>query len=400
MPTYKYQAITREGTIVKGEIEASHLDEFFQALYQEGLIPLKYRTKISFIEDYFKKIKRKELAEFLHNLAFLISAGVPLISALQDLRDSLANPLLKRKVQFILSEVLKGNPLSEAFKAANIFPPIVISLTKIGEETGRLDNTLEEASKHIYRVDEIISQTKRAMIYPLFVIFSISGAFLFWLIYVLPKILEVFKQMQIKLPLPTIILMKVVNFLQNHYIILFTLIISIILCFIILYKHPKTQDKVERVLLKLPFIGFVKRSGFMAFFFEYFSLLLEAGVDILRSFDIMYESVNTQLYKKIVKKMKEKVMAGFTLSEGLGEEKIFRPFDIRLVNIGEQTGRLPEQMKMLANHYFNEVQNLIQTLSKVLEPAIIVIAGILFLIIIIALIGPVYELISQIGRLG
>ena len=399
MPVYKYQALNREGLIIKGEVEALNLEEFLSYLSREGLIPLKYKTKLFPRKDFFRRVKRKDLAEFCQNFAFLLSAGVPIISALKDLKETIVNPVLKRKLEKIISEILKGETLSSAFKNANIFPPIVISLVKIGEETGRLDKTLEEASKHLYRVEEIISQTKRAMMYPIFVIFSISGAFLFWLLYVLPKILNVFKQMQIKLPLPTIILMRVVDTFQKHYLLILSIPVIAIIIFLILYYNSKTQATVEKGLLKLPLIGFVKRSGFLAFFFEYFSLLLEAGIDILRSFDLMHEALNTQLPKKIVLRVKDKVVTGFLLSEAIKTEGLFNPFDIRLVSVGEETGKLPEQMKILSDHYFTQVQNLIQTISKVLEPMIIAIAGIIFLIIIIALIGPIYDLISQVGRM-
>jgi type II secretory pathway component PulF len=113
----------------------------------------------------------------------------------------------------------------------------------------------------------------------------------------------------------------------------------------------------------------------------------------------MHEALNTQLPKKIVLRVKDKVVAGFLLSEAIKTEGLFNPFDIRLVSVGEETGKLPEQMKILSDHYFTQVQNLIQTISKVLEPMIIAIAGIIFLIIIIALIGPIYDLISQVGRM-
>ncbi|QER42613.1 type II secretion system F family protein [Thermodesulfobacterium sp. TA1] len=399
MPIYRYKALNKEGLIVKGEIELSNLEEFFNYLYQEGLIPLKYKTSSLSLKFLFKKVKRKDLADFCHNLAFLLSAGVPLLSALKDLYETVNNPILKRKIAQIIAEILRGTPISEAFKQTQIFPPVVIFLIKIGEETGRIDKTLEDASKHLYRIDEIVSQTKRAMMYPIFVLFSISTAFLFWMLYVLPKILDVFKQMHITLPLPTLILMKIVDVFQKHYVLIFSVSLIVILFLLILYKHQKTQHKIEKILLKLPFIGFVKRSSFLAFFFEYFSLLLEAGVDILRSFDLMYSSLNTQLTKKIILNIKEKITEGITLSDALKEEKIFNSFDIRLINVGEKTGKLNEQMKLLSNYYFNEVQNLIQTISKILEPLIIAIAGMIFLIIIIALIGPIYELISQIGKM-
>ncbi|MCX8041012.1 MAG: type II secretion system F family protein [Thermodesulfobacteriaceae bacterium] len=399
MPIYKYKALRRDGTIVKGEIEVASLQDFFSYLLQEGLNLLSYKTKRVFLENYFRKIKRKELAEFCHNLSFLLSAGIPLLSALQDLKETTTNPLLKRKIEKIISEILKGNTLSEALKLVKIFPPIVVSLAKIGEETGRLDKTLEEASKHLYRVEEIIYQTKRAMIYPIFVFFAMSTALLFWFLYVLPKIISVFKEMQIRLPLSTLILIELVEIFQKYYPLVIGLPVFLFLLSLFLYKYPKTQDRVEKVLLKTPFIGLVKRANFLAFFFEYFSLLLAAGIDILRGFDIMHESLSTQLPKKIVLKIKEQVLKGFSLSSSLKEEKIFKPLDIRLITVGEETGRLPEQMKNLADHYFNTVQNLVQTLSKILEPALIVVAGVIFLIIVIALIGPIYELIAQIGKM-
>ncbi|WP_028841173.1 type II secretion system F family protein [Thermodesulfobacterium hveragerdense] len=399
MPVYKYQALNQEGLKVKGEVEALNLEEFFNYLSKEGLILLKYRTTFLSEKFAFRRIKRRDLAEFCHNLAFLLSAGVPVLSALKDLQETVVNPLLKRKIAQIIADMLTGTPLSEAISKTRIFPPVVNFLVKIGEETGRLGKTLDDAAKHLYRVDEIISQTKRAMMYPVFVLFSISSAFLFWLLYVLPKILDVFKQMQIKLPYTTIILIKVVEMFQRYYLLILSIPVLLIILGLGLYRNPKTQVFIEKWLLKIPIVGFVKRSSFLAFFFEYFSLLLETGVDILRSFDLMYNSLRTQLTKQTILRIKEKITAGISLSEALKQEKIFNPFDIRVVDVGEKTGRLPEQMKILADYYFTQIQNLIQTISKVLEPLIISIAGIVFLIIIIALIGPIYELISQLGKL-
>ncbi|BAU24078.1 pilus assembly protein PilC [Caldimicrobium thiodismutans] len=399
MPLFTYTALTREGTLTKGEGEYQSPEELYYALQREGLTLVNYSVKRTIFPKFFSgRVKRKELAEFLHHLAFLLRSGVPLITSLEDLEKETKNPKLKREINKIRIAITRGETFRSAVEKTKLFPPVVISLIQIGEESGTLDRTLEEASKHLYRVDEIISQTKRALIYPAFVLFAMSGALAFWIFFVLPKLLGTFKEMGVKLPLPTIILMKVVNFFLaiKFYLPLF-LIISII-TILFLYRHPKTQIPFERLLLKIPIFGRVRRLNFLAFFFEHFALLLSAGIDLLRLLKLMYESFHRLYHKKIVKNIEESILAGENIASALKKEKIFRPLDIRMISVGEATGRLEEQMKMLANFYYQEVQNIVDTLTKILEPVVLAIAGIIFLIIIIALVGPIYELISQIGK--
>jgi len=399
MPLFTYTALSREGSLVKGEGEFSTPEELYYALQREGLTLVNYSIKrISSFSLLGGRIKRKELAEFLHHLAFMLRSGIPLITALEDLEKEIKNLKLKREVNKIRTAILRGETFRGAISKTKIFPPVVLSLIQIGEESGTLDRTLEEASQHLYRIDEIISQTKRAMIYPAFVFLAMTGALAFWIFYVLPKILQTFKEMGVKLPLPTIILMKVIDFLMGIKFYIPFILFFIFVLPLFLYKNPVTQVPFEKLLLRVPIFGRVRRLNFLAFFFEHFALLLSAGIDLLRILKLMQESFPRLYFKNIVKRIEESILAGESIASSLKKEGLFRPLDIRMVSVGEATGRLEEQMKMLAGFYYQEVQNIVDTLTKILEPVILAVAGIIFLIIILALIGPIYELISQIGK--
>jgi len=399
MPYFVFTALSRDGTLTKGEGEFNSLEDLYYALQREGLTLVNYSLKRrSRFTLFLKRVKRKDLAEFLHQLSFMLKSGVPLITALQDLEEEIKDLNFKRIIAQIRMDLSRGETFHSAIVRTKIFPPVVLSLVQIGEASGTLDKTLEEASKHLYRIDEIISQTKRALIYPLFVLLSMTTVLAFWIFYVLPQILKVFKEMGIKLPLPTILLMRVIDFFMAIKFYIPLVLSALIITLIIAYKSKMTQVIVDKLILKIPIIGRVKRLNFLAFFFEHFSLLLSSGVDILRLLRLMKDSFHRLYHKKIVENIENLILRGETISQAMKKEQIFRPLDIRMVSVGEATGRLDEQMKMLANFYYEEVKNLVDTLTKILEPLVLTIAGIIFLIIIIALIGPIYELISQLGK--
>ncbi|NPA39184.1 MAG: type II secretion system F family protein [Thermodesulfobacteria bacterium] len=394
---YKFEAIDSLGNVVKDEIEASTFEEFLETLDRKGLYLVKYSTKKTSFSLFKKKVTRKELAEFLHNLAFMVKSGIPLLSAMEELVSEVKNPELVRKVRKVLSDINSGMAFSEAVERVKLFPPIVIALIRVGEESGRLDKTLEQASEHLYRIDEIISDTKKALTYPTFVMFAMTGAFSIWFFYVLPQLTEMFKSMNLKLPAMTQYLLDFSHMLKA-YILQFLVLIGIVgFVTFLLYKNGKTQIYVEKVVLKLPIIGRIKRTSFLAFFFEFFSLLLNSGVDLLKSLSIMESSFYTQYPKKVVKDLEKMLLEGNTISESMAKVPVFKRLDIRIVSVGEATGRLPEQLQLLSDFYYKEVKELVEKLPKVIEPVLITSAGLIFLVIIVSLLAPVYQLVSKMG---
>ncbi|AEH45741.1 Type II secretion system F domain protein [Thermodesulfatator indicus DSM 15286] len=402
MPEFVYEALEpATGRRIKDEGYFEGPLELLRWLERRGLILIRYRLKKRYFweELFAPKVTRVELAEFCRNLAFMIRGGVPLIQALEDLEKTAENKTLAKAIRKLRQNVEEGKPFYESIKEhPKVFYPIVQALTLVGEETGRLDETLYSAAEHLLRVDEIISTTKRALIYPAFILVSMTGALAFWIFFVLPRILTLFQEMKVKLPLATRILIALVSFCTSNWFYFLAVPFGLVVAGLFVWKVPRARFYFEKIILKLPLVGKVRRTSFMAFFFEYTALLLEAGVNLMRTLEIMQESLKNPYMDEIIMTLKNRIEEGFSFFEACEGTGFFSPLELRMVKVGEETGRLVDQLRYLADYYYQRLERLVATLSKMLEPILITVAGLLFLIIVLALIGPIYDMISQIGK--
>ncbi len=398
MPVYVYQAFDPEnGRLFQEEGEFQDLRELFLFLQSQGLILIKYRHK------YWKEIwrrgpSRRELAEFCRNLALLIRAGIPLIQALGDLKKTTKHKALKISIGRLIRNLTEGRSLSEGLrKDEKLFAPIILALIHVGEETGRLDETLERAADHLLRVEEIVSNTKRALLYPLFVLVSMGGALLFWIFFVFPKILELFKEFGTNLPWATRLLLESVKFSKTYWaVFLLWGLVSLAVAYA-LWRWSPTRLFLEKLLLQIPLIGPARRLSMMAFFYEYLALLFEAGLDAIRCFEIIGEAHQNPFLRQTIGRLKEALLEGFPLATAFEEIRLFNPLELRMIRVGEESGRLIEQFRYLADYYYQALEAFVNTLSKVIEPILIILAGLLFLALALALLGPIYDLIGNLG---
>jgi type II secretory pathway component PulF len=292
----------------------------------------------------------------------------------------------------------EGYSFSDGLKREKgFFSPIVLALIRVGEETGRLDETLERAAEHLLRVEEIISNTKRALLYPLFILFSMGGAFLFWLFFVLPKVLKLFQEFDTDLPLATKALIWCVNWFNSYWPVCAGVLLLTSLLLFFLWRHPSTRLWLERILLVLPIVGKAKRVSTMAFFFEYLTLLFEAGIDAVRSLEIVSQAQKGNLLSQVVETLKRKILEGYSLAQAFQQSGAFSPLELRMIKVGEETGRLVEQFRYLSDYYYRALEAMIEILDRLIEPIFIVLAGILFLALALALLGPIYDLVSNLG---
>ncbi|MEE4242094.1 MAG: type II secretion system F family protein [Desulfopila sp.] len=399
MPRFFYTAMNVNGQLEKAEGEFASVPEMFQTLERRGLSLIKYR-KAFFSQGTFIKSKmtRVKLAEFFRNLALLLKGGVPLRESLQDLTSGTGQPVLKQVFGRVQRRLEDGILLSEslAIESKHI-PSVILPLVSIGEETGQLDKTLEDAARHLEKVQEIISSTRRALIYPSFVLVAMFGAFIFWMVFVLPQLLELFKTMGLKeLPLATRILISSVHYFNILWPIIPIVILLVLLFYLVSRKNEKLHYAWDLTLSYIPIVGTILRSSQLAFFFEYTSLLTSGGIHIVRSLELMRESASNRILRKSVSHIEEDIVAGDSMSDAISRLKFFEPFVLRMVSVGEQTGKLPEQFKILADYYITRVNKLVETMSKTLEPVIIAVAGVIFMVIALGLLGPVYNLVSAI----
>jgi type II secretory pathway component PulF len=399
MPRFFYTTLDVHGQLQKSDGEFDSVADMFAFLERRGLSLVKYRKALFSMGGGFKrKMTRVELAEFFRNLALLLKGGVPLRESLQDLTSGAGQPLLKQVFGRVQHRLEEGILFSESLALEEKqIPAIILPLVSIGEETGQLDKTLRDAALHLEKVQEIISSTRRALIYPSFVLVAMFGAFIFWMVFVLPQLLELFSAMGIKeLPLATRILIASVHYFDMLWPIIPVVIFSVFFFYFLSRKSEKLRYAWDLGLSYLPIVGVILRSSQLAFFFEYTSLLTTGGIHIVRSLQLMKESAGDRVLRESIGHIEEDIVAGDSMSAAISRLKFFEPFVLRMVSVGEQTGTLPEQFKILADYYMSRVNKLVETMSKTLEPVIIGVAGMVFMVIAMGLLGPVYNLVSAI----
>jgi type II secretory pathway component PulF len=199
-----------------------------------------------------------------------------------------------------------------------------------------------------------------------------------------------------ELPLATRVLIASVSLFNSWWPVIPGFFLLLFLVYLISRKNLRVRYLWDNFWSYFPLVGVIFRSSQLAFFFEYSSLLTAGGIHIIRTLELMEESVNHQVLKEGIHDIKKEIIAGDSMSESISKLKFFEPFVLRMVKVGEQTGNMPEQFLILADYYMKKVNNLVEMMSKTLEPLIISIAGLVFLVIILGLLGPIYDLISTI----
>jgi len=394
---YKVWLIDNEGNLIVRIVTSPSQEALLSRIERDNLIPVKLKpVRLSFFEP---TIKRKEIIEFCNNISLMVGGGISLLEALDEFSLNTKNKRFKLITEEVIFDIRNGMSFSDALKKHKAFPDVVVHLVKIGEETGSLSSVLKDAAQHLQKVDDIVSNTKRALMYPLFVTISMFGAAAFWLFYVLPKLTKVFSTMGLKLPLPTILLIKTVAFL-NHYYWIFPAIFGLIAAIIIGLKiNEKGRFLLSKIIYKLPIFGTLILTSNLAFFFEYEALLLRVGVSITNSLDIIKTAFKNLVFRFAIENTNTNIKNGLGLSESFKKNKIFEPFAVRMISAGEKTGEIDKQMSYVANSYYTKVNRMVEVMEKTIEPIVMTVAGVFFFIIVLALIVPVYQLVSKMGAI-
>ena len=405
MAIFLVEAIDNEGNKLIKIFNVDKENEIFTFLEFAGLVPVKIKRLPSifkFVSLKTQSIKKQEIIEVLENLHLIVKSGLPLNAGIMDLAKDAENNALKDLLLDIAFKIQIGYTLSKAVeKYKNYFSNVVISLFKIGEETGSLDKALKDASEHLKKIEDLKSKTKQAMIYPAFAFTAILGAMIFWLVYVLPKMIQVFNQFDMELPFMTKFIMKLSAFAQKYILlIIIAIFISLILLKLFRKKSQEFKYYTDKILLKIPIFGMIIKNFNFAFFAEYIKLMISAGLPLYQALEIMENSMNNEVFKKVIHNAKENISLGKSFSEALREHNLFPPLIIRMINVGEQTGQLENQLKYISDYYYNKVDYISQNIAKMIEPILIGVLGLFLLILVLGLIGPIYQLVSNLSKMG
>jgi type IV pilus assembly protein PilC len=404
---FSYTAIDKTGKRITGTIEAPSIAAASQALKLRELRPVgikptgggSFLSKLP-IGSKNKKVKLKDLVVFTRQLATMINAGVPLVRSLATLQVQTENSAFKRTISDVSKEVEGGMSFADALeKHSNVFSPIYINMVRAGEAGGILDEILKKLATQQEKDSKIRGKFKSAMTYPLILLTITTLVFLALMVFVMPRIGKIIQDLagpEAELPTLTKIMLGISNFMVSKWYILLAggVVISYFLA-----KYLRTsagRRKRDQLLLKTPVLKTIVKKVAIARFARIFASLMGAGVTVIDSIEVTAKAIGNAVIADELLAASKAVANGQQLSVPLAESKVFPPIVSQMLSIGEETGQTDEILVKVADFYEEEVDVVVDSLSSILEPIMIVVMGTMVGLIAASVIGPISNLSSQI----
>lgn len=330
----------------------------------------------------------------INNLRVMIKAGLSIVDALRILAAQTANKKLQKMLEEIGAEVNKGKTFSETLiKFPKLFPEIYIKMMAAGEISGTLDENLAEITEQMKKNYAMNSKIRGAMIYPAVIVTAVVGVGVEMIVFVLPKLLNLFTELNAQLPLSTRILIVVSNFLIHYGLWLVFVFAAAVIAFIRLKRQPKIKWRLHGLLLRLPIFGRIAKQINLARFTVTLSALLKSAISIIEALEITAEILNNSHYKQAILEAAKKVKTGRGLSESLEKyPHLFPPLATQMILVGEKSGTTEDLLNELAIYYTDEVDQTLKNISTIIEPVLMIFLGVAVAGLAIAVIMPMYSL--------
>ena len=404
MPVYDYTALDTKGKTISGIIDADGAVAARQKIRAAGNFPVNLKvvkddaTEKSerhrfTLSQYFNRVRPAEVATLTRQLATLIGAGFPLVSAMDTLMAQFSSPALKKTVAKIRSAVVEGSSFASARGAfPSVFTPVYVNMVRAGETSGTLEIVLERLADITEKQEALKSRVVTAMIYPLLIILVGVLIMSFLFIYVIPNITSIFTDMQQDLPLPTQILIGASNVFKAYWWVLFFVIIGLLLGFQRIRKTTKGRQWSDRLILRLPMAGSLAEKFAAASFSRTLGSLLDNGVSMLPSLEIVKNIVENVHIADAVEAAAVEVGKGQALGKTLEASQVFPPIAIQMIQVGEQSGNLEEMLNKVADVFEKEVETTVMRMTALLEPIMVLIMAAMVLFIILSIFLPILEM--------
>ena len=404
MKFFTYRATDYTGKVLKGSIAAETPEVASRDIGAKGLYVISIRetsSQTALLVRYFLELQigRVDILEFTESFSVMLKAGVPIITCLDDILSSTTNSSFKPILEDIQQRIESGSTVSAALEAqGRLFPDIIRTLVAVGEETGRLDESLREAAEHLQRLQNLSVAIKKALMYPIFAFVATLGALVFWMLFVIPSMTGTLKGMGVKLPALTLLLINSSNLFQAHWKLIPLALILVPLAIFLMGKHPKFRYLRDRILIKIPVLKIIIFNKLLATFAEQFRMMIVTGISPIKLFDLIVPAIGNEYFGANLLKAKDNILNGSTISESLERQNILPALVISKIRIGETSGTLDKQLDFLAKYYTKKLDDATDNLGKIIEPIVMAVIGGLFAIIIMGLLLPIYDLVSKVGK--
>lgn len=396
MPFYRYRAANEDGRISRGQLEALNEADLEAQIERLGLSLLRTEV-VQRREARIRRMPVREVINFLFQLEMLIRAGVPIRSALADMRSDSEMLDDQNIAGKLLDKIDAGETLSSAIAAfPEIFSNVVINLVRTGEISGQLPEVLDGIVRSMKWQDEIASQTKRMLIYPAFIFTVLSGVVFFMMTYLVPQLLGFLNAMGESVPPQTQALIWVSNLFVNYWwAILSFPPIFVMMVLGLARVNPEVRLHLHQLQLQLPYLGVILRKMMMARFADSFALMYRSGVPLLEGLAYCQNSVSNQAITNAVGRARERIANGTPISDSFAAESLFPAMVIRMLRVGESTGGLDAALNNISYFYSRDIADSVGRLQALIEPVMTVSMGLIMGWIMMAVLSPIYDTISK-----
>lgn len=400
MATFEYKAITNAGKTISGTIDGNSKDSATEALSAQGIKVIQIELSKGKAK-HLGKVKLVDLVLFTRQLSTMVSAGVPLMRSLTTLQTQAENPTMKLVIADLVKEVESGAQLADALeKHPEVFTPIYINMVRAGEAAGIVDDILKRLATQVESSQTLRKKIKGAMTYPTVVFCIMIIAFFGIMIFIIPKIGEILKGIggpDAELPALTAALLGISDFLIKFWPVIIGAAVGVGFMLRKFLKTEAGKRKRDEIILKLPIVGLLTTKSTVASFTRTFSALVGAGVSVVEALRITGRSLGNKLYEEDLEKAALQVINGKQMSEAIGESKLFPPIVSQMLAVGEETGQTDVVLVKVAEFYEEEVNTMVDSMSSLIEPLIMVVIGGGVAVIAAAVMGPIASISNSVG---
>jgi len=401
MAEYQYKGKDRDGKFVSGDLEAQSEGEVRMILREKGIRPTSLAKKGTVAGALsgggqtakIGNVPDEAVVIFTRQLQVMIGSGIPLIQGLEILQEQVGNANLKAVIIAVKERVAQGGYLWESLSGyPHIFPKLYVALVRAGEASGSLEAMLKRVSRYLEDYQRMLKMVKGAMMYPVIVISIGIGVISLMLVFVIPKFEEMLRTSNQELPLPTQLIINMSHFLINN---IWVIAGAVGILFYLGDRYRKSAEGravIDRLQFRLPFFGELTQKSGVARFARTLQTLLASGVNLIDAIDICKATIDNAVLEEAVGTIRAEVESGKTLGMVINKIEVFPRMAVQMITVGEATGNLDKMLEKVADFYEEEVETVVSSISRLIEPFVLVFLGSMVGGIMIAMYLPIFKL--------
>lgn len=399
MTLYRYKAMTRDGRIRQGNLDASNDVDLEQRLSRMSLDLIRCSETVERRASVGqRKVEKSDLINFCFHMEQLTRAGVPLLEGLEDLRDSVEHPRFREVISNLVDEIEGGKSLSEALhEHPKIFDTLFVNLIKAGEASGELPKVFDSLVQTIKWQDELQKSTKKLLMSPLIVGTTVLGVTIFLMVFLVPQLVGFIESMGEELPAHTRALIAVSDFMVSYWYICVITPPAIFFSIKLLVENNETAKyNFDYIKLRFPQIGPVLQKILLSRFTNFFAMMYAAGIPILRCLEIAEGIIDNKVIQKAIMQAHDDIQDGEPIADSFQNTELFPPLVVRMMKVGETTGELDKALLNVSYFFDRDIKDSIEKVQSLIGPIMTAVLGLLLGWVMMSVLGPIYDTISNV----